>query len=519
VDNKCASPNGIKPYATNIVIGIVVAAVLIILATYRYQTPYVTFTPVFRDGDYFTTDTSKTKGYGNALVSLIGIIAVGGAVYLDYTKWKRESAPRCTNKAPDTCADGESIICGEATDFKWTCSGMMSDCKLTPPKCSDDQDPVCDAHSLTWKCPSPDKCKGHSITCPLAHLPECNPDNGEWKCVDACPTLPDDFTCPTGQHPECLARTQHKWECEADHPDACAVSKKPPCEDAYCTDTTEGMSWLCPGEATHDQVCKKFNLFTKKFTDIVTNKPIYIYFEDTDRSVRPTINDAVTNHDRQMITFGPEYDALVGNPKGNIHGVYFVPYDEHANLYYKDQTYGFHTYLLSVGKHYTCQNGGVFVQPTAFSKTGKCTCVSPWKDEHTNCQYSDAHNCHGVGTVDPTNGMCACHPGYAGSTCQYSDAGTCSGHGKAQTNGSCACENGYIGNQCQAPPAKHFGCERFWTSGHPSASHQIEGKCHGANFDRRKSDDDCGWACMGCQYHSYWCENTPDQPGSKYPNK
>lgn len=521
VDNKCASPIGIKPYPMNIVIGIVVAAVLIILAAHHYQTPYTTFTPGFRNGDYFTTETSRSRGYGNALVSLIGIGAIGGIVYLDYTRWKRESAPRCTNKAPDTCADGESIICGEATDFQWTCSGQISDCKATPPKCSDDQDPVCDPDSLQWNCPLPDKCKGHSITCNPGYKPVCNSDidDGEWRCYPACPDKPDDMTCPSGQHPECLASTRHQWKCEDDHTDMCAAEKKPPCEGVYCTDTPNGMDWQCPGELTHAQVCHKYHLFTKQFTDIVTKKPIHIYFEDSDRSVYPTINDKVANGDLQTITYGPTYDALVGNPKGNIFGMYFVPYDERANLYYKDPFHGPYTYLLSIGKHHVCQHGGIFVQDKAFSKTGKCTCVSPWKGEHANCQYSDAHNCHGAGTVNATNGTCACHPGYAGSTCQYSDAGTCTGHGKAQANGTCVCENGYIGNQCQAPPAKYFGCEKFWTSGHPSASHQIEGKCHDAGFDRRRSDHDCGRPCWACQFHSYWCENTPDLPGSKYPNK
>ena len=523
VENKCAWPVGIEPYPMNIVIGIVVAAVLIILAAYRYQTPYVTFAPGFRHGDYFTTDTTRTKGYANALISLIGIGAVGGAVYLDYTKWKRESTPRCTNKAPDTCADGESIICGEVTDFKWTCSGQMSDCKATPPKCSDDQDPVCDDRSLQWKCPLSNKCKGGAISCPSGQLPTCNSDinNGEWRCDIACPELPDDMTCPTGQHPECLARTRHQWKCEDDQTDACAAEHKPSwCEGAYCTDTAQGIDWVCPGHLTRTQVCAKYQLFTKVFTDVVTQKTIHIYFKDTDRPVHPTINDGVANSDLQTITFGPEYDALVGNPQGNLSGTYFVPYDEHANLYYKDPTHGPHTYLLSIGKHHTCQHGGIFAQTKAFSKTGKCTCVSPWTGEHADCQYSDAHNCHSVGTVNPTSGSCACRSGYAGSACQYSDAGTCSGHGKAQNNATCVCENGYIGNQCQAPPPKHFGCEKFWTGpGHSSASHQIEGKCHDSGFDRRKSDHDCGKVCWACQFHSYWCENTPDQPDSKHPNK
>ena len=98
---------------------------------------------------------------------------------------------------------------------------------------------------------------------------------------------------------------------------------------------------------------------------------------------------------------------------------------------------------------------------------------------------------------------------------------SCGDHGAySQADGSCKCTDGYIGDQCQAPPAEEFPCEKFSTTpwDEPLAS-QLHKKCRNRGFDRLQKNHDCGILCPGCQWHKYTCENSPNDPASKYPNK
>ena len=138
------------------------------------------------------------------------------------------------------------------------------------------------------------------------------------------------------------------------------------------------------------------------------------------------------------------------------------------------------------------------------------TCTPPWVGD--KCQFSDATNCYGHGSVDVL-GVCHCNPqwtgnanctkctpGYAGvwNDCGFNDAKDCSNHGTVDGAGKCTCDpdSKWVGENCNI-------CKAPWTGKQCEYSDEHDCSGHGKV---------CGAALLGCIDHDDFLGNTTSRP-------